>query len=78
MFFIELGASFSAELASLLADAVDFAGDAANYGLTLGAITLGTLWQSRAAPLKGTCMAGNGGFVLAMAAWVGSWPPRPS
>jgi len=33
----------------LLADAVDFAGDATNYGLSLGAIALGPLWQSRAA-----------------------------
>lgn len=69
MFIIELGASVSAESVSLLADAVDFAGDAANYGLSLGAIALGTLWQSRAALLKGTCMAAYGVFVLAMAGW---------
>ena len=69
MFVIELGASFSAESASLLADAVDFAGDAANYALSLGAIALGTIWQSRAALLKGASMAGYGVFVLAMAAW---------
>ena len=42
MFVVELAASVSAESASLLADAVDFAGDAANYGLSLGAIAVGT------------------------------------
>ena len=69
MFVVELGASFGAESVSLLADAVDFAGDAANYGLSLGAIALGTLWQSRAALVKGTSMAAYGVFVLAMSGW---------
>lgn len=69
MFVVELGASFSAESVSLLADAVDFAGDAANYGLSLGAIALGTLWQSRAALVKGFSMTAYGVFVLAMAGW---------
>lgn len=71
MFVIELGASVSAESVALLADAVDFAGDAGNYGMSLGAIALGTLWQSRAALFKGLCMAGYGAFVLALAGW--SW-----
>lgn len=69
MFAVELGASFSAESASLLADAMDFAGDAANYGLSLGAIALGTLWQSRAALVKGFSMATHGVFVLAITGW---------
>ena len=77
MFFVELVASFSAESASLLADAVDFAGDAANYGLSLGAIALGSLWQSRAAIVKGIAMAAYGMFVLVYAVWmllIGSQP----
>ena len=69
MFVVELAASFRAESVSLLADAVDFAGDAANYGLSLGAIALGTLWQSRAALLKGISMAAYGAIVLAVAGW---------
>ena len=69
MFVVELAASFSAESVSLLADAVDFAGDAANYGLSLGAIALGTLWQSRAALLKGISMAAYGAIVLALTGW---------
>ncbi len=69
MFAVELGASFAAESVSLLADAVDFAGDAANYGLSLGAIAFGTLWQSRAALVKGFSMTAYGVFVLVMTGW---------
>jgi len=68
MFAVELGASIGANSTSLLADAVDFAGDAANYGLSLGALALGTVWQSRAALAKGISMAAYGVFVLAVAA----------
>ncbi len=69
MFAVELGASFAGQSVSLLADAVDFAGDAANYGLSLGAIALGTRWQSRAAIVKGSSMVGYGVFVLVIASW---------
>lgn len=70
MFVIELAASFAADSVSLLADAVDFAGDAANYGLSLGAIALGSLWQSRAAVVKGLSMGAYGVFVLVYAVWM--------
>jgi len=70
MFVIELAASFTADSVSLLADAVDFAGDAANYGLSLGAIALGSLWQSRAAVVTGLSMGAYGVFVLVYAGWV--------
>lgn len=69
MFAVEFIASFSAESASLLADSVDFAGDAANYGLSLGAIALGAVWQSRTALLKGMSMMAYGVLVLALAGW---------
>lgn len=71
MFAVEFAASLGADSVSLLADAVDFAGDAANYGLSLGALALGAVWQSRAALVKGVSMTGYGVFVLGMAAW--SW-----
>ncbi len=70
MFVIELAASFTADSVSLLADAVDFAGDAANYGLSLGAIALGSLWQSRAAVVKGLSMGAYGVCVLVYAVWM--------
>ncbi len=79
MFVVELATSVRAESVSLLADAVDFAGDAANYGLSLGAIALGTLWQSRAALVKGISMSAYGVFVLAVAGWgwVSESSPQP-
>ena len=70
MFVVEVAASFNADSVSLLADAVDFAGDAANYGLSLGAIALGSLWESRAAVVKGVSMAAYGVFVLLYAVWM--------
>lgn len=69
MFVVEFGSSLGADSASLLADAVDFAGDAGNYGLSLGALALGVRWQSRAALVKGISMAGYGLGVLALAGW---------
>jgi len=70
MFVIELSAGLSAGSASLLADAIDFAGDAANYGLSLWALTMATVWHSRTAIVKGTCMLVFGLFVLGKAIWL--------
>jgi Co/Zn/Cd efflux system component len=69
MFAVEIGASFRADSVSLLADSVDFLGDAANYALSLGAIALGSAWQSRAAIVKGISMGAYGFFVFAFASW---------
>jgi Co/Zn/Cd efflux system component len=54
---------------SLLADAVDFFGDAANYGVSLAVLAMATRVRARAAQLKSACMAAFGIFVLARAAW---------
>jgi Co/Zn/Cd efflux system component len=70
MFAIELGAGFRSGSVSLLADAIDFLGDAANYGVSLAVLTMAMAWRSRAALLKGACMLGFGLFVLARAIWV--------
>ena len=70
MFAIELGAGFSSGSVSLLADAIDFLGDAANYGVSLAVLTMAMAWRSKAALLKGMCMLGFGVFVLARAIWV--------
>ena len=45
MFFIEVGASWTAGSVSLLADSLDFGGDAANYALSL--FVLGMALQTR-------------------------------
>ncbi|MEY4294511.1 MAG: hypothetical protein RLY82_199 [Pseudomonadota bacterium] len=70
MFAIELGAGFSSGSLSLLADAIDFLGDAANYGVSLAVLTMAMAWRSKAALLKGACMLGFGFFVLGKAVWV--------
>jgi len=69
MFLVEAGASWRAESSALLADAVDFLGDAANYAVSLLALAAGAVWRSRVALLKGWTMAAYGLVVLAVAAW---------
>ena len=68
MFAIEVTASVISSSSSLLADAVDFAGDASNYALSLWALAIVPAWRARAALVKGFCMGAYGLFVLAVAA----------
>ena len=79
MFLVEIVGGLKSGSVSLLADAVDFAGDAANYGLSLAVLSLGALWRARAALVKGISMGGYGLFVLGKAAWVAlsGQPPEP-
>lgn len=79
MFAVEIAGSFVSGSVSLLADGVDFAGDASNYALSLAVLSMGLAWRARAALVKGSCMAAYGVFVLAAAAY-GAWsgvPPEP-
>jgi len=69
MFGVEIVASFQAQSVSLLADAVDFLGDAANYGVALFVLGLAPVWRSRTALWKGWLMVGYGVFVLGKSAW---------
>lgn len=69
MFIVEAVGGFSANSASLLADAIDFFGDAANYGISLAVLSMSILWRARAAFIKGLSMAAFGIFVLANALW---------
>ena len=52
MFAVEIGAGFRSGSTSLLADAIDFFGDAANYGVTLAVLSMGVVWRGRAALFK--------------------------
>ena len=70
MFGIEIGAGLTSGSTSLLADAIDFFGDAANYGVSLAVLSAGVVLRARAALLKGACMMAFGVFVLARAAWM--------
>lgn len=69
MFFVEIGASAFADSTALLADAVDFFGDAANYGISLAVLALTPVWRSRAALIKGCSMGLFGIFVIGKVLW---------
>ncbi|MDR6537215.1 cation diffusion facilitator family transporter [Variovorax soli] len=69
MFAVEIGAGFRSGSVSLLADAIDFFGDAANYGVTLAVLSMGLAWRTRAALLKGVSMVGFGLFVAGRTLW---------
>jgi len=56
MFAVEIGAGLSAQSASLLADSLDFLGDAANYGIALFVLGMALQWRARAALLKAASM----------------------
>jgi len=77
MFAIEIAAGFRSGSVSLLADAIDFFGDAANYGVTLAVLSLGLAWRSRAALLKAASMLAFGVFVLGRAGWVATQGGAP-
>ena len=79
MFLVEMAGSVTSGSTALAADAIDFAGDAANYGLSLAAIAAGGLWASRTALVKGLGMAAFGVGVLALCAWriLSGEPPEP-
>lgn len=79
MFAVELGAGMRSGSASLLADAIDFLGDAANYGVSLWVLAMAIAWRARAALLTGASMLAFGLFVIGRVAW-GAWsgiPPEP-
>ncbi|WP_372964473.1 cation transporter [Marinobacter sp.] len=70
MFFVEGIASLQSGSVSLMADAIDFFGDSANYILSLTVLSMGMLWRGRAALVKGITMAIFGLVVWARAVWV--------
>lgn len=69
MFLVEFAASFGAGSVSLLADSIDFFGDAANYAVSLAVLGSAATTRSWASILKAACMGAFGVFVLARAAW---------
>jgi Co/Zn/Cd efflux system component len=69
MFVVELVAGAQAGSLSLLADAIDFAGDALNYGVSLAVLASALAWRARAAVVKALSMMGFGLYVLGSALW---------
>ncbi len=77
MFLVEIAGGVGANSVSLLADAVDFLGDAANYGVSLFVLSMAAVWRSRAALTKGITMGLYGLAVLGMTAFNISQGVRP-
>ncbi|MDX1914032.1 MAG: cation transporter [Methylophilus sp.] len=69
MFLVEVFSGFNAHSVSLMADAIDFFGDAMNYGISLAVLSMSLMWRARAALFKGLTMGAFGLFVLASAVW---------
>jgi Co/Zn/Cd efflux system component len=69
MFAVEIVSGVKADSVSLLADALDFLGDAANYGISLWVLGMSTASRAKAALLKALSMAIFGMWVLANTLW---------
>ncbi|MDA7088327.1 cation transporter [Pseudomonas sp. SA3-5] len=69
MFVLEIGAGARAGSTSLLADSLDFLGDAGNYAISLWVLGLGVAMRARASLLKALSMLAFGVGVLGTAVW---------
>lgn len=69
MFLIEIGAGYASGSLALLADSIDFGGDALNYGVSLAVLASGLAWRARAAIFKAICMMLFGLFLFVGALW---------
>ncbi len=69
MFAIEIGAGLQAGSTSLQADALDFLGDAVNYGMSLFVVGMALRYRASAALAKGVSMGLFGLWILAIATW---------
>jgi len=72
MFLTEMILGLAAGSVSLQADALDFFGDAANYGISLSVAGLALHHRARAALLKGISMGGFGLWIFGSALWHGA------
>lgn len=69
MFAVEIGAGLMAGSAALQADALDFLGDAANYGISLFVVGMALQYRARAAFAKGVTMGVFGLWVIGTLVW---------
>jgi len=69
MFAVEICAGLVAGSAALLADALDFFADAANYAISLFVLGMALAWRARAALVKGLSMAAFGLWVIGTVVW---------
>ena len=69
MFVVEIGAGLAAGSAALQADALDFLGDTANYGVSLFVVGMALRYRAMAALAKGATMGLFGLWVIATILW---------
>ena len=69
MFAAELAGAMISRSVALQADALDFLGDAANYGISLAVVGMHLRWRARAALLKGLSMGAFGIWVIGTTLW---------
>ncbi len=69
MFGVEITAGLAAQSVALQADALDFLGDAATYGITLFVLAMSLRWRAAAALLKGVSMGLFGIFFIGAAVY---------
>ncbi len=67
MFLLEIALEFASRSVALRADALDFPGDAANYGLRLSVAGLALRYRARAALVKGISMGLFGTWIAGSA-----------
>ena len=69
MFLVEMAAGVAARSVSLQADALDFLGDAANYGISLFVVGKALTQRATATLIKGAAMGLFGVWVIGAALW---------
>jgi Co/Zn/Cd efflux system component len=69
MFAVEVAAGVAAGSASLQADALDFLGDAANYGISLFVVGMALKYRAGAALAKAASMGAFGLWVIGTVIW---------
>jgi hypothetical protein len=78
MFAVEIGAGLAAGSAALQADALDFLGDAANYGISLSVVGMALRYRAIAAFAKGATMGVFGLWVTGTILWHAAHGTLPS
>lgn len=67
MFFVEISAGIKGNSLSLLADAIDFFGDAGNYAISIFVLGMSIKTRAKASLFKALCMGGFGIYVISSA-----------
>ena len=78
MFFVEMAGGLIAGSVSLQADALDFLGDSATYGISLLVLGMSLRWRAAAALVKGASMGLFGVWVIGTSAYHVLYPGLPS